>query len=166
MFIVGGAHVALVLAKFARILGWHVTLIDPREAFASQERFPDVDEISGEYPDKALSEYGLDSNSYVTILSHDPKIDDPALRVVLPSNVPYVGILSSKRSHQQRVERLLKAGLSPALLEGIHVPIGINIGAGTPEEIALCIMAEIVAVHSGAQPSRTVSERNLESDKL
>ncbi|HVO41157.1 MAG TPA: XdhC/CoxI family protein [Aggregatilineales bacterium] len=156
LVMVGGSHVGMAMARIARILGWHIALVEPRQAFATRARFPDVDEISHAYPDKALPELGIDSNSYVVVLTHDPKIDDPALRVVLPSDVPYVGILSSKRAHQIRVERLSKAGLPPALLEGIHVPVGIDIGASTPEEIALCIMAEMIAVRHGVRPRRKV----------
>jgi xanthine dehydrogenase accessory factor len=149
LIIVGGAHVAMALKDFARQLGFRVILIDPRQAFATPERFPDVDMISHSYPDKALLELGLDSQSYITILTHDPKIDDPALRVALPSPAPYIGVLSSKRTHEKRVARLTKAGIDPAQLARIRTPIGLNIGAERPEEIALCIMAEIIAVRNG-----------------
>jgi xanthine dehydrogenase accessory factor len=127
-----------------------VMVIDPRRAFATPERFPDVEMISHLYPDKVLPDIGLNTESYVTILTHDPKIDDPALRAALPSAAPYVGVLSSQRTHAKRVERLTKAGVDPKLLERIRTPIGLDIGAKTPEEIALCIMAEIVAVRNGA----------------
>jgi xanthine dehydrogenase accessory factor len=150
LVIIGGAHAAMALKNFAHELGFRVFLIDPRKAFATSERFPDVELISHRYPDKALPEIGLTSDTYITILTHDPKIDDPALRVALPSPVPYVGILSGKRTHDKRVERLTKAGLDPELLKRIHTPIGLEIAAQTPEEIALCIMAEIIAVRNGA----------------
>jgi xanthine dehydrogenase accessory factor len=146
LIIIGGAHVAMALKNFAFQLGFRVSLIDPRKAFATKERFPDVEFISHKYPDKALPQLGLDHNSYIVILTHDPKIDDPALRVALPSHAPYIGILSSMRTHEQRIERLTAAGIDPKLIERVHVPIGIDIGAQSPEEIALCIMAEIVAV--------------------
>jgi xanthine dehydrogenase accessory factor len=130
-------------------LGFRVVLIDPRKAFATRERFPDVEVISHQYPDKALAEIGITSESYVAILTHDPKIDDPALKAALPSSARYIGVLSSKRTHQKRIERLTEAGVDAQLFERIHTPIGLEIGAKTPEEIALCIMAEIVAVRNG-----------------
>ncbi len=150
LIMVGGAHVAVALQSFARQLGFQVVLVDPRQVFASHDRFPDLETIFTSYPDKAFSQLGLDSETYIAILTHDPKIDDPALRVALPSNAAYIGILSSRRSHQQRIERLTKAGLDPRLFERIHVPIGLEIGAKTPEEIALAIMAQIVSVRNGA----------------
>jgi xanthine dehydrogenase accessory factor len=151
LILIGGAHVAMALNDLAKTLGFRVILIDPRKAFATQERFPDVDRIYHSYPDKALQELQLDSQCYIAILTHDPKIDDPALRVALPSAAPYVGILSSKRTHEKRIERLTKAGIDAQLLERVRTPIGIEIGASTPEEIALCIMAEIVAVRNGVR---------------
>lgn len=149
LVIIGGAHVAIALKNIAHIMGFRVVLIDPRDAFTTPDRFPDVEHVSHDYPDKALQEIGLNSSTYIAILTHDPKIDDPALRVALPSNAPYVGVLSSKRTHEKRLERLTEQGVDPALFPRIHTPIGINIGAQTPEEIALCIMAEIVAVRNG-----------------
>jgi xanthine dehydrogenase accessory factor len=152
LIMVGGGHVATALQSFARQLGFQVALVDPRQVFASHDRFPDIETILTSYPDKAFSQLGLDSETYIAILTHDPKIDDPALRRALPSDVAYIGILSSKRSHQQRVERLTNAGLDARLFERIHVPIGLDIGAKTPEEIALAIMAQIIAVRNGALP--------------
>jgi xanthine dehydrogenase accessory factor len=149
LVIVGGAHVAMALKNFAHLLGFRVFLIDPRKAFATSERFPDVELISHRYPDKALTEIGMTAETYIAILTHDPKIDDPALRAALPGPAPYVGILSSKRTHEKRIERLTKAGIDPELLKRIRTPIGLEIGAKTPEEIALCIMAEIIAVRNG-----------------
>jgi xanthine dehydrogenase accessory factor len=150
LIIIGGAHVAMALNMFAKQLGFRVVLIDPRKAFATPERFPDVEMISHQYPDKILPELALNSESYIAILTHDPKIDDPALRVALPSPAPYIGILSSRRTHEKRIERLTAAGIDPQLLTRIRTPIGLDIGAKTPEEVALCIMAEIVAVRNGA----------------
>jgi xanthine dehydrogenase accessory factor len=148
LILIGGVHVAQPLQNFARQLGFRVSLVDPRQAFATQERFPDISTILHSYPDKALNQLGLDEDTFVTVLTHDPKIDDPALRTALPSPAPYVGVLSSKRTHEERIKRLTEAGLSPEQLARIHTPIGIDIGAKTPEEIALCIMAEIVAVRN------------------
>jgi xanthine dehydrogenase accessory factor len=148
LIIVGGAHAAVALAQMAALVGFSVALVDPRQAFATAARFPQADVISHEYPDKALPKLGLTAETYIAILTHDPKIDDPALRVALPSPVPYVGVLSGKRTHEARLERLTAAGVPPELLQRIRTPIGLKIGAQTPEEIALCILAEIVAVRN------------------
>jgi xanthine dehydrogenase accessory factor len=146
LIIIGGAHVAMALKQYAHLLGFRVLLIDPRKAFATQERFPDVERISHEYPDKALKSITLDRDTYVAILTHDPKIDDPALQTVLPSQAAYVGVLSSRRTHEKRLERLAGLGVDSALFSRIHTPIGVDISAKSPEEIALSIMAEIIAV--------------------
>ena len=150
LIIIGGAHVAMTLHNFARQLGFRVAVIDPRKVFATAERFPDVDCLLHTYPDKALVEIGLDADTYVAVLTHDPKIDDPALRVALPSPAPYVGVLSSKRSHQKRIERLTAQGVTAEDLARVRTPIGLEIGAKSPEEIALSIMAEIIAARNGA----------------
>jgi xanthine dehydrogenase accessory factor len=151
LYLVGGAHVALALNQMAKMLGFRVVLIDPRRAFATSERFPDVELISHDYPDKAFAQIGLTPESYLAILTHDPKIDDLALKSALPAKVPYIGVLSSRRTHEKRLERLTQAGVDPTLFEQIHTPIGIEIGANTPEEIALCIIAEIIAVRNGVK---------------
>lgn len=156
LIIIGGVHVAQPLQSFARQLGFRVSLVDPRGVFASAERFPDVDAISHRYPDKALAELGLNSNTYVAVLTHDPKIDDKALIAALPSPAPYIGVLSSRKTHEARLERLEKAGIARDLMERIYTPIGIPIDAQTPEQIALSIMAEIIAVRNrtlAAQPT-------------
>jgi xanthine dehydrogenase accessory factor len=149
LVIIGGAHVAQALCRLAQVLGYEVVVIDPRSAFATPERFPGVKMLSHLYPDKVLPELDLDTETYVAVLTHDPKIDDPALSVALASPAPYVGVMSSSRSHRLRIERLTKAGVDPALLGRIHTPIGLRIGAQTPEEIALSVMAQIVAVRNG-----------------
>ncbi|MBZ0299315.1 MAG: XdhC family protein [Anaerolineae bacterium] len=151
LILIGGVHVAMPLQSFARQLGFRVSVIDPRQVFATPERFPDVETILHSYPDKALPQLGLDRNTYIAVLTHDPKIDDKALLTALPSAAPYIGVLSSTRTHEQRVQRLREAGLPEEHLSRIRTPIGLDIRAQTPEEIALCIMAEIVAVRNGAQ---------------
>ncbi len=150
LILIGGVHVAMPLQAFAQQVGFRVSVIDPRRVFATPERFSEVETILHSYPDKALPQLGLDRNTYIAVLTHDPKIDDKALITALPSPAPYVGVLSSKRTHEQRLQRLREAGLSQEHLDRIHTPIGIDINAQTPEEIALCIMAEIVAVRNGA----------------
>ncbi|MBC7813889.1 MAG: XdhC family protein, partial [Burkholderiales bacterium] len=134
LIIVGGVHVAQPLQSFARTLGFRVSLIDPRGAFASAERFPDVATILHSYPDKALPQLGLDAHTYLAVLTHDPKIDDGALITALPSPAPYIGVLSSRKTHQARVERLREAGISDELIERISTPIGMDIDAQTPAE--------------------------------
>lgn len=149
LILIGGAHVAQALHTIGKTLGFRVWVIDPRKAFATDARFPSADAILHDYPDVALPTLPLDADSYVVVLSHDPKIDDPALGVALRSHVAYVGVMSSRRTHARRVERLRAAGLSPDQLARIHTPVGLDIGAETPAEIALSIMAQIVALRKG-----------------
>ncbi len=149
LILIGGVHVAIPLQAMATQVGFRVSIVDPRSAFASRERFPDVANITHSYPDKALPQLGLDRSSYLAVLTHDPKIDDKALITALPANIPYIGVLSSGRTHRQRVARLQEAGISDELIARIRTPIGVDIGASTPEEIAVCILAEIIAVRNG-----------------
>lgn len=151
LIVIGGVHVAIPLQNIAQTLGFRVSIIDPRSAFATEERFPDVAAIKHTYPDKALPELGLDKNTYLAVLTHDPKIDDKALITALPSDVSYVGVLSSGRTHEKRTKRLKEAGISDELISRIYTPIGIDIGSKNPEEIALGIMAEIIAVRNGVR---------------
>lgn len=151
LILVGGVHVAIPLQAMATQVGFRVSIIDPRAAFASEERFPDVANILHSYPDKALPRLGLDRSTYLAVLTHDPKIDDKALITALPAGIPYVGVLSSGRTHRQRVARLQEAGLSDELIAQIRTPIGIDIGASAPEEIAVCILAEIIAARNGTE---------------
>lgn len=150
LIIIGGAHVSIPLHQMAAMLGFEVYVIDPRRAFASPRRFPHAAHLIHRYPDAALKDVPLDADTYVVVVSHDPKIDDPALDVALRSDVAYVGVMSSRRTHEKRLEGLRKRGLSAAQLARIHSPIGLNIRARNPEEIALSIMAEVVALRNGA----------------
>ena len=151
LILIGGVHVSIPLQKMAAQLGFRVSIVDPRSAFASVERFPSVANILHSYPDKALPQLGLNRSAYLAVLTHDPKIDDKALITALPANIPYIGVLSSGRTHKQRVARLKQAGISDDLIAQIRTPIGIDIGASTPEEIAVCILAEIIAVRNGVR---------------
>jgi xanthine dehydrogenase accessory factor len=126
----------------ARLAGYDVTVIDPREAFASETRFPG-ETLVHDWPDEALAAHGLDLRTAVVCLSHDPKIDDPALTAALRSGAFYVGALGSTRTHAKRVERLRAAGLSEGEIARIDAPIGLDIGARTPAEIAVAILAEM-----------------------
>ncbi len=152
LILIGGVHVAMPLQSFARQLGFRVSIIDPRQVFATEERFPNVDAILHSYPDKALPQLGLDRGSYLAVLTHDPKIDDPALITALPSAAPYIGVLSSSRTHEKRLGRLRDAGVDESLFSRINTPIGLDIGAQTPEEIALSIMSEVISVRNGKFP--------------
>lgn len=143
LYIVGAVHIASALVKLAKVLDFRTVVVDAREAFATSERFPDVDELVTSWPDEAL-EGRLGPSSYVAMLTHDPKLDDPALRVALNSQARYIGALGSKRTHAARLERLKAEGFSDEQLARIRGPIGLSIGARTPQEIALSILAEIV----------------------
>ncbi len=145
LVMVGGVHIAVSLAAIAKTLGYHTIVIDPRRTFSSQERFPGVDRLIQSWPEKAFEEIILTRSTCVTMLTHDPKIDDPAIKIVLDSPAFYIGALGSRRTHQARRERLVAEGLTEAQLDRIHAPIGLDIGAKSPEEIALSIMAEIIA---------------------
>ncbi|NWG23512.1 MAG: XdhC family protein [Pseudorhodoplanes sp.] len=144
LVITGAVHISQALAPMARLLGYDVTIVDPRTAFASAERFPDI-RLIAEWPDTALPPLNIDRYTAFVALTHDPKIDDPALRHALASDCFYVGALGSKKTHARRVERLKAQGLSDADLARIHAPIGLSIGAVSPPEIAVSILAEITA---------------------
>jgi xanthine dehydrogenase accessory factor len=151
LVIVGAVHIAIPLVTFGKALGFHTVVIDARSAFATQERFGHVDELIVTWPSRALEGLNLDEGTYVVVLSHDEKLDNPALRVALESPAPYVGALGSRKTHAKRVKALKEMGVSDAQLARIHAPIGLNLGARSPEEVALAIMAEIVAVRHGVE---------------
>lgn len=142
MIVVGAVHIAQPLMQMARLSGYDTTLVDPREAFATSARFPG-EKILTDWSDEALRAEGLDARTAVVTLSHDPKIDDPAIIESLNSEVFYLGCLGSKKTHAKRVKRLESAGLSAVQIRRIHAPVGLAIGGGTPAEIALSVMAQI-----------------------
>ena len=146
LVIVGGVHIAVALVKIAKAVGYQTIIIDPRRQFGSQERFPGVDQLIQEWPVEALADIGLNSGTAVAVLTHDPKIDDPALIKALPSAAFYVGALGSQKTQSSRRERLLAEGVSPDDLARLRGPIGLDLGGRSPEEIALAIMAEIIQV--------------------
>jgi xanthine dehydrogenase accessory factor len=148
LIIVGAVHVAQPLVPMARALGYDVVIVDPRSAFATDQRFGDV-EFARDWPDEALPKIGLDARTALIALTHDPKIDDPALIAALASDAFYVGALGSRKTHAKRVDRLLAAGVAPADIDRIHAPIGLDIGAQGAPEIAVSIIAEITAVQRG-----------------
>ena len=145
MAIVGAVHIAQALAPMARLAGYDVTVIDPREAFASPERFPDT-RLVHDWPDAALAALPIDGRTAVVTLTHDPKLDDPAIRATLASPAFYLGCLGSTRTHAKRVERLHAAGFDAAAVARIHAPVGLDIGAKSPAEIAVSIIAQVTEV--------------------
>jgi xanthine dehydrogenase accessory factor len=144
LVITGAVHISQALGPMAKMLGYDVTIVDPRTAFATPERFPDV-KVLAQWPDDALPSLGIDRYTAFVALTHDPKIDDPALIHALSRECFYIGALGSKRTHGRRVERLKAQGIDDNQLARIHAPIGLSIGAASPPEIAVAIMAEIIA---------------------
>jgi xanthine dehydrogenase accessory factor len=142
MIVVGAVHIAQALLPMARACGYDPTLIDPREAFGSSDRFPG-EAISHDWPDEAMAALGLDARTAVVTLTHDAKLDDPAIRAALGSDVFYLGCLGSSRTHAKRVERLTAAGFGADRIARIHAPVGLDIGAKSPAEIAVSILAQI-----------------------
>ncbi|MGA0412725.1 MAG: XdhC family protein [Candidatus Puniceispirillales bacterium] len=144
LFVVGAVHIAQALISLAAITDFEIILIDPREHFATEKRFPNC-KILTEWPDIALSRFNLDKSTHLVTLTHDPKIDDPALIYSLKKNIGYIGSLGSKKTHQKRCERLTSLGFSDNDINKIHAPIGLDIKGKTPAEIAVSIIAEIIS---------------------
>ena len=142
LIVIGAVHIAQSLAPMATLAGYAVTIIDPRESFATADRFPGVD-LTHDWPDEALELLKPDSRTAIVTLTHDPKLDDPALHQALRSNCFYIGSLGSRRTHQSRTERLKAAGFSDDQIARIHGPIGLDIGAKSPAEIAVAVMGQI-----------------------
>jgi xanthine dehydrogenase accessory factor len=144
LVVIGAVHISQALAPMAKGLDLDVMIVDPRTAFATPERFPEVP-VLAEWPDTVLPEIGVDPYTAVVALTHDPKIDDPALVAALRSGCFYIGALGSRKTHERRAQRLMASGFTEADLARIHAPIGLDIGAVSPAEIAVSILAEIVA---------------------
>ena len=144
MIVVGAVHIAQSLAEMAHLAGFEVVLLDPRQAFATEERFGAF-EIRRDWPDRALAALAPDARTAVVTLTHDPKLDDPALAAALRSPAFYIGSLGSKKTHRSRLERLGERGFGKADLERIHGPVGLSIGSISPAEIAVSILAEVIA---------------------
>jgi len=144
LVITGAVHISQALAPIGKLLGYDVVIVDPRTAFATPERFPDV-KVIAEWPDTALPPLGIDRYTAFVALTHDPKIDDPALTHALARDCFYIGALGSKKTHARRVGRLKEQGLRDADIARIHAPIGLDIGAVSPAEIAVAIMGQITA---------------------
>lgn len=158
LVIVGAGHTSIPLAAYGRIAGFKVILIDARSAFANRARFPDVDELLVEWPHIALSRRPIGESTYVAVLTHDAKFEEPLLPVLLRSEARYIGVIGSRKTQIQRRERLRGEGFSDDDLKRLSGPIGLDIGAVTPEEIALSILAEMVARQHG-RPAGFLSDR-------
>jgi xanthine dehydrogenase accessory factor len=146
--IIGAVHISQALVPMAQIAGFDVTVIDPRGAWATEARFPDVT-INDEWPDEALKEFKPDTRTAIVTLTHDPKLDDPALQIALNSDAFYIGSLGSRRTHAKRLDRLAEAGFGEEDFARIHAPVGLDLGATSPAEIAVTILAEMVAAKHG-----------------
>lgn len=144
-FVVGAVHIAQPLARMAVELGYRVTVVDPRTAFATDARFPEI-ELSTEWPDEALARLKPDKRSAVITLTHDPKLDDPALAEALKSQAFYIGALGSRKTHAARLKRLGELGFQQSDFDRIHGPVGLNIGAISPAEIAVAILGQVTSV--------------------
>ncbi len=147
LIMVGGVHIAVALTSMAKTLGFRTIVIDPRRAFGSDNRFPHADHLLTLWPQKAFAELEITPETAVALLTHDPKIDDPALEIVLPSPAFYIGALGSRKTHAKRITRLQQKGIDAAQISRIHAPIGLNLHAQTPEEIALSVMAQVIQAY-------------------
>jgi xanthine dehydrogenase accessory factor len=149
LIVVGGVHIAIPLTRFANWLGFYVIIVDPRAKFANRERFPDADEVLLEWPDEALAHLEIDDATYIVLLTHDPKIDEPTLASALKTQAAYIGAIGSRKTHAARFERMVRWGVTAEQLQQVYAPIGLDLGGRTPEETALSIIAEVVAVKNG-----------------
>ncbi|MBM3130415.1 MAG: XdhC family protein [Chloroflexi bacterium] len=166
LVIIGGVHTAIPLTQFAQALGFHVTIVDGRARFASRERFPTADEIIVEWPQDALARIKIDASTYIAILTHDPKFDLPALAALSQMTPPrYIGAMGSRATRAQHFAQLRAQGVPEEFLSRVHGPIGLNLGARTPEEIALAIIAEMVAVRHGTQGGKMKDKGEKMKDK-
>lgn len=143
LVVIGAVHISQALAPMARIAGFPVEIIDPRTAFATAERFADVS-LAAEWPEDVLKDKPLDAYTALAALTHDPKIDDFPLKSALEAGCFYVGALGSRKTHAKRMERLIESGLGASLVERIHAPIGLDIGASSPAEIAVAVLAQVI----------------------
>lgn len=143
LIVVGAVHISQALAPMARIAGYPVEIIDPRSAFATEDRFPGVT-LHAEWPEDVLKRQPLDGYTALAAVTHDPKVDDFALKAALDANCFYVGALGSRKTHAKRVERLLAMGARPEQIERIQAPIGLDIGAASPSEIAVAVLAQVI----------------------
>jgi xanthine dehydrogenase accessory factor len=149
LVIIGGVHVAIPLHRIAKLMGYHVTVADARGTLATPERFPEADSIVVEWPDDVLASLEIDSGTSVVVLTHDPKFDHPALFAAIQSPARYIGAIGSRTTNESRAQALREMGATEEQLARVHAPIGLDLGARTPVEIALAVMAEVVANRYG-----------------
>lgn len=149
LVIFGAVHVAQPLSRYAQDLDYRVTVVDARKALATTERFPNVEQIIQAWPDKAYDQLTIGPHTWIAILSHDPKFDEPAILGALKTDARYIGTVGSRKTNQDRRERLREAGVSDEDLSRLHGPIGLNIGGKTPEEMAISILGEMIAIRNG-----------------
>jgi xanthine dehydrogenase accessory factor len=160
LIVVGGVHITVALVSLAKTLGFRTVLIDPRSVWANAERFPAIDHMIQVWPQDAFREVKITASTAIVMLTHDPKLDDPALKIALNSPAFYVGALGSRTTNLKRRERLLRDGLTDGQWSRLHAPIGLDIGAETPEEIALAILAEVVEAYRKRNPEPAEVEAN------
>lgn len=157
LVVVGAVHIAIPLVSIAKVMGYKTTVIDARGVFATDERFPHTDDLIEEWPDDGLRQLNLHPGVAAVILAHDEKFEDPALEVLLRSEAGYIGAVGSRNTSAQRLERLRGYGFTDEQLARIHGPVGLDLGGRSPQEIALSIMAEIVAVRNGKDPKAALA---------
>jgi xanthine dehydrogenase accessory factor len=161
LVIVGAGHIGIPMVGLAKVLGFHTIVLDPRKAYATRERFPDADELILEWPSEAIEKLKPDQGTFIAVVSHDDKLDNPALAAALKSKAAYVGVLGTKRNVPKRLDALRELGVSEEQLKRLHAPIGLNIGAVQPEEIALSVLAEIVAIHHGLESQGEIQQKSI-----
>jgi xanthine dehydrogenase accessory factor len=154
LVVVGGSDTAIALSRIVRVLGFRVVVIDARGVYATRERFPEADEVVVRWPDEAIGAMRVDGSTYVVVLTHDPKLDEPALTAALATEARYVGAVGSRKTAADRARRLAARGLSAEQIARIHGPIGLDLGANTPQEVALSIAAEMVAARHNRRLAR------------
>ncbi|MDP3450006.1 MAG: XdhC family protein [Anaerolineaceae bacterium] len=161
LIIVGAVHIAIPMVGLAKALGFRTLVVDPRKPYNNRERFPSADELILEWPSDAIDKMNPDQGTFIAVVSHDDKLDNPALASALKSQAAYVGVLGTKRNVGKRLDALRELGVSEELLKRLHAPIGLDIGAVQPEEIALSVLAEIVAVHHGLERQGEISQKSI-----
>jgi xanthine dehydrogenase accessory factor len=161
LIIIGAVHIAIPMVGLAKALGFRTLVVDPRKTYANRERFPDADELIIEWPSDAIEKLNPDQGTFIAVVSHDDKLDNPALAVALKSEAAYIGVLGTKRNVAKRLDALRELGVNEEQLKRLHAPIGLEIGAVQPEEIALSVLAEIVAVHHGMERQTEVAPKSV-----
>lgn len=155
---VGGVHITVALMSLAKTLGYRTVIVDPRSVWGNEDRFPNVDQLIASWPEEAFQQIGITSSTAVVMLTHDPKLDDPAIKAALNSSAFYIGALGSKVTNEKRRQRLLSEGITEEQLSRLHAPVGLPIQAETPEEIALAIMAEVVETAHRREQNKSTPE--------